>query len=147
MLVWRPPANETLTARESSAGRLGMAVRCLDIQEPPCKGARWRASVSRTDSRSQSVLWEPGARLSPSGRSSIGVWPLAEKRRHPFGGRLIRLGQQVRIPRKPAEHKPGPVDRAVRAIGAWPLPTVYLLWIFALLLFVVADVVAYCFTP
>lgn len=51
------------------------------------------------------------------------------------------------LPRKAAEHKPGPVDRAVRAIGAWErLPTVYLFWILALLLFVVADVVAYCST-
>lgn len=51
------------------------------------------------------------------------------------------------LPRKAAEHEPGLGDRAVRAIGAWQhLPTVYLFWILALLLFVAADVVAYSCT-
>jgi hypothetical protein len=51
------------------------------------------------------------------------------------------------LPRKLGEHKPGPGDRAVRAIGAWQyLPTIYLFWILALLLFVVADVIAYCYS-
>lgn len=48
------------------------------------------------------------------------------------------------LSRRPAEHTAGPVDRAVRAVGASQrLPTVYLFWIFALLLFVVADMVAF----
>jgi hypothetical protein len=48
------------------------------------------------------------------------------------------------LPRKAAKLKPGLVDRAVRAIGDWRrLPTVYLFWIIALVLFVVADLVAY----
>jgi hypothetical protein len=51
------------------------------------------------------------------------------------------------LDRKPAEHKAGRVDRAVRSLGAWQrLPTVYLFWIAALMLFVVADVVAYYVT-
>ena len=37
-----------------------------------------------------------------------------------------------------------PVDRPIRAIGRWRIyPTVYLYWIAALVLFIVADVVAF----
>jgi hypothetical protein len=48
------------------------------------------------------------------------------------------------LPRRAAPQKPWPVDRAIRWIGASRfLPTVYQFWIAALLLFVVADLVAY----
>lgn len=54
------------------------------------------------------------------------------------------------FPRKQAPdiHRPGRVDRAVRAIGASKrLPTVYLFWIATLLAFIAADVVAlFCTT-
>jgi hypothetical protein len=51
------------------------------------------------------------------------------------------------VPRKPAPRKPGPFDRVVRALGSSEhLPTVYQIWILALLLFVVADIVAYACT-
>jgi hypothetical protein len=55
--------------------------------------------------------------------------------------------QLLRKPVDPADHKPGPADRFVRWFGGRQhLPTVYLFWILALLLFVAADVVAYSCT-
>ncbi len=51
------------------------------------------------------------------------------------------------LDRKEADHKPALFDRGLRWVGGRRrFPTVYIFWIVALALFVVADVVAYCST-
>jgi len=54
------------------------------------------------------------------------------------------------LERKPvsAQNRAERIDRAVRAIGGGShLPAAYLLWIGVLMLFIVADAIAYSATP
>lgn len=49
--------------------------------------------------------------------------------------------------REASDRNPGPIDGILRAFGDWDhFPTVYVFWILALVLFGVADVVAYAST-